>query len=59
MTRGPNPRGADVGARVLRMLEYQQQISSLEGECRDLKACLQVGGSSPATVVMMMMMMKA
>ncbi|TNN01385.1 hypothetical protein fugu_010767, partial [Takifugu bimaculatus] len=23
------------------MLEYQQQISSLEGECRDLKACLQ------------------
>lgn len=25
------------------MLEYQQQIGSLEGECRELKTCLQVG----------------
>lgn len=26
-----------------RMFEYQQQIASLEGDCRDLRANLQVG----------------
>lgn len=28
---------------VFRMLEYQQQITSLEGDCRDLRSNLQVG----------------
>lgn len=28
---------------VIRMLEYQQQIASLEGDCRDLRSYLQVG----------------
>ncbi|XP_056904486.1 autophagy-related protein 16-1 isoform X2 [Takifugu flavidus] len=31
----------EIQSNTARMLEYQQQISSLEGECRDLKACLQ------------------
>lgn len=31
----------------LRMLEYQQQIGSLEGDCRDLRSCLQVGDTAP------------
>lgn len=28
---------------AFRMLEYQQQIASLEGDCRDLRSHLQVG----------------
>lgn len=43
--------------RVFRMLEYQQQISSLEGECRDLKACLQVGEGSSLMMMMVVVMM--
>lgn len=29
------------------MLEYQQQIASLEGECRELRSYLQVGDAAP------------
>lgn len=28
---------------AFRMLEYQQQIANLEGDCRDLRSYLQVG----------------
>lgn len=42
---------------VFRMLEYQQQISSLEGECRDLKASLQVGGASSLMMMMVVVVM--
>lgn len=43
-------RETSIGALSLsaRMLEYQQQISSLEGDCRDLRSQLQVGGATSA-----------
>lgn len=41
----------------VRMLEYQQQMESLEGECRELRTCLQVG--APSLTLMMMMMMSS
>lgn len=43
VSAGPAAPRVSVACVCFRMLEYQQQIAGLEGDCRDLRSYLQVG----------------